>query len=417
MDDMPGTSYMPSDPGSWVRAALYEIEDSPVPATAIRERGRIVRIRRRVAISAVLTGTVAAVAALAVSLTGIVGGRHHGAPLHHGHARPPERLQPAGAPMLAAQGVVESCAGLSPDGRMMVTGDDNGSAYAFRLADRRLVTALPPATAGDGVSSVAYAPNGRYVAVGRMSGQVSLWSTVTHRVHERLHFADPPEQRYQVAFSPAGGILAAATGTGQLVLWHLPAPSPPVVLTPPGQPRHSQLRSLAIPGLAFSPDGRHVAVFNRGALDIWSITGDGARLVRQITAAGGYSLQYSPDGSMIAVGTYRGTMLVDAALGRRTAFLHDPAGYVVSALAFSPDGSTLAAADGNSIFLWNMGRRAITAILKHPADDGGEVWVSFTPDQHSLVALTHNNYSRVWTLDQRQPSSATQDHDVRLEHQ
>jgi Anaphase-promoting complex subunit 4 WD40 domain len=250
MDDMPGTSYLPSDPGSWVRAALYEIEDSPVPATAIRERGRIVRIRRRVAISAVLTGTVAAVAALAVSLTGIAGGRHHGAPLHHGHPRPPERLQPAGAPMLAAQSVVESSAGLSPDGRMMVTGDDNGSAYAFRLAGRRLVAALPPATAGDGVSSVAYAPNGRYLAVARQSGQISLWSTVTHRVYQRLHFADPPEQEYQIAFSPGGKSWPRHTATAnwscgirprpaRRSCWRRPAPR--------GLPRPAPWRSLALP--------------------------------------------------------------------------------------------------------------------------------------------------------------------------
>jgi WD40 repeat protein len=133
---------------------------------------------------------------------------------------------------------------------------------------------------------------------------------------------------------------------------------------------------VAIPGLAFSPDGRHVAVLDRGALDIWSITGHGASLVRQTAAAGGYALQYSPDGSMIAVGRDRGTILVDAALGRRTAFLPDPAGFRVYAVAFSPDGSILAAADGNnSVCLWNMGRRAITAILKHPAADGGEAWV------------------------------------------
>lgn len=358
------------------------------------------RIRRRTAVAAALTGTVAAAVALAVSLTGIVSTRHDVGPLHHGRPRPPVRLHPAGAPMIAAQSVGGRCAALSPDGQMLVVGDENGSAYIFRLADRRLVSTLPPVVSNDPVVSVAYAPNGRYLAVARSSGHIPLWSAVTHRVRERLFFANPTRsiEQYQVAFSPDGAILAAAYATGQLVLWHLAAPGRPVALTPPGQPRRSPLGTPATGGLAFSPDGRHVAVFNGGALDIWSITGHGAKLVRQVTAVSGYALQYSPEGSMIAVGSDRGTILVDPAIGRRTAFLRDPAGFRVYALAFSADGSTLAAADGNnSIFLWNMNRRAMTAILKHPATDGGEMWVGFTPDQRSVVALT-GNYSRVWML-------------------
>lgn len=405
MNDLPGASHVPADPGSWVRAALGELEDSPAPVTAIRKRGRNMRIRRRVAVAVTLTGTVAAALALAANLMGLTGARHD-VPAHHGHARPPVRLQPAGAPMIAAQVIAAQCAALSPDGRTLVVGDDSGPVFSFRLADRHLLSTLPPDFEGDGVVSVAFSPNGRYLAVAYTSGHIFLWSTASHRVVNQFSFIANPSVQYQVAFSPDSATLAAAYGNGQLARWQLSGHGRPVVLTPPGPPRRPPPGTLTTAGLAFSPDGRQIVVFDVGELDVWSVTGSGGRLVRQIKGVTGYSLQYGPAGTIIAVGGDRGTALVDAASGRRTAFLRDPAGFRVYALAFSADGSTLAAADGNnSIFLWNTDHRTVTAILRHPSTDGGEMWVGFTPDGKSVVALT-GNYSRVWKLDQRGVSPA-----------
>jgi WD40 repeat protein len=112
-----------------------------------------------------------------------------------------------------------------------------------------------------------------------------------------------------------------------------------------------------------------------------------------------YALAFSPDGKTLAVGMLRTVLLWDMTAGRPAGVLRDLSGVVYS-LAWSPDGSLLAAAGGDpsvsgEIRLYHVqsGYRP----LKPLADHTDVVYsVAFSPDGKILVSAGHDRTVRTW---------------------
>jgi DNA-binding SARP family transcriptional activator/WD40 repeat protein len=148
------------------------------------------------------------------------------------------------------------------------------------------------------------------------------------------------------------------------------------------------LRSPAAVGVAWSegdrllrmaahPDGRTVAVGdNRGRLLLLDVTGGGpARLVRRVELAENRNwrgipspqvidLQFSPDGSRLAVSQTGKLELLDTRTWRRVATPVVPRGWFLH-LAFSPDGRVLYAP-----YAWVFDTRGPLTMLRFAARDG-----------------------------------------------
>jgi WD40 repeat protein len=111
------------------------------------------------------------------------------------------------------------------------------------------------------------------------------------------------------------------------------------------------------------------------------------------------SVAYSPDGSTLAAGYAGGVVLWDVATRRRraTELLPVKEGYVES-VAFSPDGNTLAAGysvlsgrdvvvvAGGGVVLWDVAVRRRRAAEPFPVAEGGVEAVAFSPDGNTLAA-------------------------------
>ena len=180
------------------------------------------------------------------------------------------------------------------------------------------------------------------------------------------------------AFSPDGRYVAEAvyddvrlwdTQTGEMV--RLLDATPPIV-TPAD-------------GLAFSPDGSALAR-NDYNHNLWVLgTADSSLLADYTGANGGYSVAFSPDGQWLAtVGS--STVLLwhvsDGASGP-TGFVGS-AGKAPTALAFSPDGQTLAVGDaGGNVVLWSFPGGAM--VTQFPAVTGTVQQVGFSPDGTRLA--------------------------------
>jgi WD40 repeat protein len=161
---------------------------------------------------------------------------------------------------------------------------------------------------------------------------------------------EPAAAAGSLAFSPDGRILAV--GAADRVMLRK--------VDRPGNARYSQLPDLTVSmrqasnrGIAFSPDGTLLAaaVSNHkrvGAVYLWSVP-DCQPIAKYASSKGLVALAASPAGDVIAtVEDLKSVKLWEVGSGRGAGTLDSPA----TCLAFSPDGSYLAAGCTREIHVW-----------------------------------------------------------------
>jgi WD40 repeat protein len=152
-----------------------------------------------------------------------------------------------------------------------------------------------------------------------------------------------------MAVSPDGTLLAAAKENGYTVLWSIADPAHPRFLASLANPVHVTSDDLA--GVAFDPRGGLLATtLQNGGTKLWDVS-DPARPASVATINTGYqAVAFSPDGSMLAaggdtkIGLWR---LADRArpapISVQSACTANPKAALmdIQTVAFSPDGSRL----------------------------------------------------------------------------
>ncbi|MEV0326875.1 trypsin-like peptidase domain-containing protein [Micromonospora echinospora] len=234
-------------------------------------------------------------------------------------------------------------------------------------------------------------PDGTLAATATTDGTVTLWDTTTRGPAAVL--TDKDGEYPIVEFSPNGDILAAVHGGGgsaerRLGLWDVRT--------------RTLMRSL--PGdavsIAFSRDGARIATATRNepTIVLWDV--ETGRRIRTYDKGGtAFGVAFSPDGSLLAAGGGGNSVRVwQTTTGRQVAALTGHEKYVAS-VDFSVNGWLLASgsADG-TVRLWDVrsGRAASVPVLRPP---GGNEFIreaEFSPDGRHVIAGLNRSRSVQW---------------------
>jgi WD40 repeat protein len=252
-----------------------------------------------------------------------------------------------------------SAVALSADGRTIVTqGTDRLNVWDAASGERLNTLRSPESDATDG-ERIAISPDGTRIAAASWSG-LRLWDATSGEPIRDVSIDD-------IINDTIYGEVPDAEADDELWMY-----SPHVA-----EPLH----------LAFSPDGASIVVAGGNLWRFDGVTGerDAAPLVELRSQA--TAVAFSPDGTTIATGDIGGEIrLWDASSGRpvtgwpnqQLELARSQGGTTpVAALAFSPDGGTIASGGGDGVIrLWGAGtgllREELSAAPQGGAAGGGE---------------------------------------------
>jgi WD40 repeat protein len=258
----------------------------------------------------------------------------------------------------------------APDGRTLAWQDEQELCFADARTGERLAR---QSMGQRGWGKLAFSPDGCCVAVGHEDHRIRLWDRATGSVVRT--FAGHRDTINAVAFSPDGKMLASASGStpnhdSSGRLWDVAT--------------GKELHRLAghtefMTSVAFSPDSRHVVTGSSdGTVRLWSAATGKER--RRFSVQGQVlAVAFSPDGRTVAAGGgWPGCCVYvwELASGTERCRFAGSEG-VVEALAFAPDGRTL---------------------LSGGADTTVLIWDLLAPDPNRPAAgdLTAKAFDRVW---------------------
>ena len=295
----------------------------------------------------------------------------------------------------------------TPDGKTMVSAgspslDGDRPSVVFWDLGRRERVGVVACRDNDLLRTVAVSPNGKTVVALDGAGRLTAINAANRTVTWAMRIqAEESVIAYGLSFAPNGDVLAVATAHAVVLL---------DVTT--GKQTGSLKTGRGTGAVTFTTDGRSVWVGRGtpvvspeqrepGRIALWDLT-TGAE-VRSFETVPDMvtALAVSPDGKTVASigGAGSGPYLWDARTGKGTNLAPDPTQQQggMRGLAFAPDGTTLAATDPSGrVRVWDVATRR--ELHRHGAHAGGMCQVAASPDGMYAATVGEDGTVRTWEV-------------------
>jgi WD40 repeat protein len=308
----------------------------------------------------------------------------------------PVPIVTADATLIGHTAAVHSVA-FHPDRHTLLSAGVDGTVRLWDLTTRHTTTVLTHDTE---LTSVALSPDGHTIALAGWDGTITLWTAATEAV---TTLTESASRLHTVVFHPDGRSLASSerqprpthsdqpswTTGSVLRLWDLTTGEATVLSSLPEGYGHA---------LAFHPAGHTLAAGAGmdGSLQLVDIPG-GEVTMSAGHAAGVTAVAFGPDGRTLATGSLDETVrLWHPPTGRGATIT--PRGGCIQAVAISPDGHTVGiAGTDDTVQLWDVAtRRPVRVLFGHTDYVTSMV---FSPDGHTLATAGQDRTVRLWPLD------------------
>lgn len=297
-------------------------------------------------------------------------------------------------PMLKLKGHKEDVSALafSPDGKMLLSGSEDGTIRAWDVtAGQQLYTC--PGHVGDASDVAASEERNTLISIHSWEDQLLHWDINTGHPLSNTFFT----LKSAKTISPDANTLVIEDRTWKrkLKLWDFSNNHLRANLKGHGYP--SKWWGL---DLAFSPDKKMLAVTSSkhqiGVIHLWNIAEPSKSFLKKIfnskTIRPQWTLKGNPSVVKALTFSPNGKILASCGDGAEINLWNTETGKLLftftghqrgnRALAFSPDGKMLASADYNTIYLWNLTTREL---FRKSKAGGGTHVLQFSPDGKTLV--------------------------------
>lgn len=286
-----------------------------------------------------------------------------------------------------------SAAAFAPDSDTVVFGSSDGELVALGAAAE-----IPFTPTADGaITSLAFSPDGALLLSGDDDGNIQLWDSHAHTLLATLHEGSGA-QISGVAFVEQGRMAIAASLEGDIYRFDTDSweELPSLELRSDPDPVLCEIRSLAVlPG----PDGEDLLVgCANSTIQRWSLDGKWLQMYWGHDAPV-ISLAVSTDGTTFASSSFdQAVFLWDVDNdGPFWSFKgHDSE---VNSLAFFPSGEVLLTGSYDStVRLWDISSMQLENTLAFPNNDQIGQVIALKPDTDSLLAVDLNGGVVRWEL-------------------
>jgi WD40 repeat protein len=239
------------------------------------------------------------------------------------------------------------CVALAPDAKTVAIGGVNSTVSVCDVASGKMLWSA--STQAADILTVAFSPDGTTLAAGGDDEVVYVWDRSTHRLEAQL--AGHTQAVTAVAFAPDGRTLISGSQDGTIRCWDAVTNQARWVI-----PVRSNVVAPTVRYVRFSPDGKMVATSasRDASVRLWcSATGQALMSLRREADFIG-AVEFTPDGKGLVAGDSRGDVTIWDLESRRPRTSWNAHGGLVTAVAYSADGRTLASAGEGTIKLWQL---------------------------------------------------------------